>query len=68
MGEEYKAGQAWFHSNPHNQLGNDEGTEPTELTIVFFNVRHGDPLPVVGNQADPTDFSKAPPASCPRLC
>lgn len=64
--EEYTAGQAWAHK-PHRHLGTVEGNETAVLRIVGFNMKHGEPLPVVGSSMDHVDFSQAPPADCPRL-
>jgi quercetin dioxygenase-like cupin family protein len=64
--EEYTAGQAWAHK-PHRHLGTVEGNEPAVVRIIGFNMKHGDPLPVVGSGADHVDFTQAPPADCPRL-
>lgn len=64
--EEYHAGQAWAHK-PHRHLGTVEGNEPAVVRIIGFNMKHGDPAPVVGSGADHVDFTQAPPADCPRL-
>lgn len=64
--EEYHAGQAWAHK-PHRHLGTVEGSEPAVLRIIGFNMKHGQPLPVIGSSMDHVDFSQAPPADCPRL-
>jgi hypothetical protein len=62
--EEYRAGDAWVHS-VHRHLGAVEGNEPVELTLFGFNLRHGDPMPVLDSNADHFDFSHAPPSECP---
>lgn len=64
--EEYTAGQAWAHK-PHKHMGTVEGNETAVLRIVGFNMKHGEPTPVVGSSMDHVDFSQAPPADCPRL-
>jgi quercetin dioxygenase-like cupin family protein len=64
--EEYSAGQAWAHK-PHRHMGVVEGNETAVLRIIGFNMKHGEPLPVVGSSLDHVDFTQAPPADCPRL-
>jgi quercetin dioxygenase-like cupin family protein len=64
--EEYTAGQAWAHK-PHRHMGTIEGNETAVLRIIGFNLKHGEPLPVLGSSMDHIDFSQAPPAECPRL-
>jgi quercetin dioxygenase-like cupin family protein len=62
--EEYRAGDAWVHS-VHRHLGAVEGNEPVEITLFGFNLRHGDPMPVLDSNPDHIDFSHAPPSECP---
>ena len=33
--------------------------------VVGFNLKHGEPLPVLDSNTDHLDFSHAPPADCP---
>lgn len=62
--EEYRAGDAWAHG-PHPHLGSVEGSEPVELTIFGFNLKHGESVPVFGSNPDHLDFSTPPPSECP---
>ena len=62
--EEYHAGDAWIHP-VHRHLGTVVGNEPAEITLFGFNLKHGDPPPVFGSNADHLDFFQAPPADCP---
>jgi len=62
--EEYHAGDAWIHPI-HRHLGTVVGNEPAEITLFGFNLRHGDPPPVFGSNADHLDFFQAPPSECP---
>lgn len=62
--EEYHAGQAWPHV-VHRHMGSVQGNEPVEVTLFGFNLRHGDPPPVFGSQADHLDFTHQPPSECP---
>jgi quercetin dioxygenase-like cupin family protein len=62
--EEYHAGDAWIHP-VHRQLGEVEGSEPVEITVFGFNLKHGQPLPGVGSAGDHLDFTQAPPSECP---
>jgi quercetin dioxygenase-like cupin family protein len=64
--EEYSAGQAWAHK-PHKHMGVNEGNETAVVRIIGFNMKHGEPMPVVGSNTDHIDFTQAPPADCPRL-
>jgi quercetin dioxygenase-like cupin family protein len=64
--EEYHAGQAWAHK-PHKHMGVNESNETAVVRIIGFNMKHGQPMPVVGSNMDHIDFSQAPPADCPRL-
>ena len=64
--EEYSAGEAWAHK-PHRHMGVNEGNETAVVRIIGFNMKHGDPMPVVGSNMDHIDFSQSPPADCPRL-
>lgn len=63
----YTVGQGYVHNSRHTHMYVNEGNEPNEVTVVWFNIRHGDPLPVVGSAADALDFSPLPPTDCPRL-
>lgn len=62
--EEYRAGDAWVHS-VHRHLGAVQGSEPAEITLFGFNLRHGDPMPVLDSNPDHLDFTHAPPSECP---
>ena len=62
--EEYHAGDAWIHPI-HRHLGTVVGNEPAVITLFGFNLRHGDPPPVFGSNADHLDFFQAPPSECP---
>lgn len=62
--EEYRAGDAWVH-NVHRHLGAVQGSEPAEITVFGFNLRHGDPVPVFDSNPDHFDFTHAPPSECP---
>jgi quercetin dioxygenase-like cupin family protein len=62
--EEYRAGEAWVHS-VHRHLGAVQGNEPVEITLFGFNLRHGDPMPVLDSNPDHLDFTHAPPSECP---
>jgi quercetin dioxygenase-like cupin family protein len=62
--EEYHAGDAWVHP-VHRHLGAVQGNEPAEITLFGFNLKHGEPMPVLGSQPDHFDFSQAPPGDCP---
>ncbi|HZQ78364.1 MAG TPA: hypothetical protein VFE55_13600 [Acidimicrobiia bacterium] len=62
--EEYHPGDAWVHP-VHRHLGVVEGNEPAEITVFGFNLRHGEPLPVLGSNGDHFDFLYAPPSECP---
>ena len=62
--EEYHAGEAWAH-NPHPHMGAVVGNEPVELTVFGFNLKHGEPMPVLGSNPDHFDFSTPPPSECP---
>ena len=62
--EEYHAGDAWVHP-VHRHLGTVVGNEPAEITLFGFNLKHGDPPPIFGSNADHLDFFQAPPADCP---
>jgi quercetin dioxygenase-like cupin family protein len=62
--EEYQAGEAWPH-DVHRHLGAVQGNEPVELTLFGYNMKHGDPMPLLDSNPDHLDFMHAPPASCP---
>jgi quercetin dioxygenase-like cupin family protein len=62
--EEYHAGDAWIHPI-HRHLGTVVGNEPAVITLFGFNMKHGDPPPVFGSNADHLDFFQAPPSDCP---
>ena len=62
--EEYRAGDAWAHVK-HRHLGAVQGDQPAEITLFGFNLRHGDPAPVFGSNADHLDFAQSPPQECP---
>lgn len=62
--EEYRAGDAWVH-DVHHHLGAVQGNEPVEITLFGFNMRHGEPAPVLGSQPDHFDFAQPPPSECP---
>lgn len=62
--EEYHAGEAWIHP-VHRHLGVVEGNEPAVITLFGFNLRHGEPLPVLDSNPDHFDFMQAPPSECP---
>jgi quercetin dioxygenase-like cupin family protein len=62
--EEYHAGDAWIHP-VHRHLGAVVGDQPAEITLFGFNMKHGDPAPVIGSQPDHFDFFYAPPQECP---
>jgi quercetin dioxygenase-like cupin family protein len=62
--EEYHAGDAWIHP-VHRHLGVVEGNEPAVITLFGFNLRHGEPLPVLDSNPDHFDFTQAPPSECP---
>jgi quercetin dioxygenase-like cupin family protein len=62
--EEYHAGEAWIHP-VHRHLGVVEGNEPAEITLFGFNMKHGEPAPVLNSQPDHFDFFYAPPSECP---
>jgi quercetin dioxygenase-like cupin family protein len=64
--EEYSAGQAWAHK-PHRHMGVNEGTESAVARVVGFNMKHGDPMPIVGSNPDHFDFTQLPPSDCPRV-
>jgi quercetin dioxygenase-like cupin family protein len=64
--EEYTASQAWAHK-PHRHMGTVEGKEAAVIRIIGFNMKHGEPLPVLGSSGDHIDFTQTPPADCPRL-
>ncbi|HZQ76322.1 MAG TPA: hypothetical protein VFE55_03260 [Acidimicrobiia bacterium] len=62
--EEYHAGDAWIHPT-HRHLGAVQGNEPVEITVFGFNLKHGEPKPVLGSIPDHLDFTQAPPSECP---
>ena len=62
--EEYHAGDAWVH-DVHRHLGAVQGSEPVEITLFGFNLKHGEPMPVFGSNPDHFDFTQPPPADCP---
>lgn len=62
--EEYRAGDAWAHT-VHRHLGAVQGDQPVEITLFGFNLKHGEPAPIFGSNADHLDFSQAPPQDCP---
>jgi quercetin dioxygenase-like cupin family protein len=62
--EQYHAGDAWVHP-VHRHLGAVQGNEPVEITVFGFNLKHGEPMPVLGSNPDHLDFTQAPPSECP---
>ena len=62
--EEYRAGDAWVHP-VHRHMGAVQGNEPVEITVFGFNMKHGEPKPVLGSQPDHLDFFHSPPSECP---
>jgi quercetin dioxygenase-like cupin family protein len=62
--EEYHAGDAWVHP-VHRHLGAVQGNEPAEITVFGFNLKHGQPMPVLGSLPDHLDFTQPPPSECP---
>ena len=62
--EEYRAGAAWVH-DVHRHLGAVQGSEPAEITLFGFNLKHGEPMPVFDSNPDHLDFTHAPPSECP---
>jgi quercetin dioxygenase-like cupin family protein len=62
--EEYHAGDAWAHV-VHRHLGAVQGNEPAEVTLFGFNLKHGEPMPVLGSNPDHLDFAHGPPSECP---
>jgi quercetin dioxygenase-like cupin family protein len=62
--EEYRAGDAWAHV-VHRHLGVVQGNEPVEITLFGFNLRHGEPMPVLASNPDHLDFTQSPPSECP---
>lgn len=62
--EEYRAGDAWVH-DVHRHLGSVQGSEPAEITLFGFNLKHGEPMPALGSNPDHLDFAHAPPSECP---
>jgi quercetin dioxygenase-like cupin family protein len=62
--EEYHAGDAWAHV-VHRHLGAVQGDQPAEITLFGYNLKHGDPAPIFGSNADHLDFFQAPPQECP---
>lgn len=67
--EEYVPGQAYTHVGGLH-MGVNEGDEPVDLVIIYFNLPHGgvgQMVPGVGNTMDGIDFTPLPPAECPRL-
>ncbi len=63
--ETYTAGDAFYHP-PHRHIAYNRGQSRLKLTVVFFNLPHNTPLPVIGNQTTAVDFTQAPPADCVR--
>jgi len=62
--EEYHPGDAWIHP-VHRHLGAVQGSEPVEITVFGFNLKHGEPMPALGSVPDHLDFTQAPPSECP---
>jgi quercetin dioxygenase-like cupin family protein len=62
--EEYRAGEAWVHP-VHRHLGATQGNEAAEITVFGFNLKHGEPLPVLESVPDHLDWGYAPPSECP---
>jgi quercetin dioxygenase-like cupin family protein len=65
----YTRGQAYNHAHAdrHSHMAVNEGNEAVESTAIYFNLPHGNPIPVVGGQADAFDFSPLPSTDCPRV-
>lgn len=62
--EKYQAGDAWVH-DVHRHLGAVQGNEPVEITLFGFNLKHGEPMPVLDSNLDHLDFTQPPPQECP---
>lgn len=64
--EVYTPGQAYTHVGGFH-LGANEGTEPADVTIVYFNLPHGGngAVPVVGHTIDAVDFTPCRRSSAP---
>ncbi len=66
---EYSAGQAYSHPGGLH-LASNEGSDPVEITVVYFNLPHGGAgavVPVLGNTLDAVDFTPLPPRDCPSI-
>jgi quercetin dioxygenase-like cupin family protein len=65
--ETYRPGQAFIHQGGLHMAVN-EGTEPLDATIIYFNLPHGSPASFVpgAGSLDGIDFTALPPTDCPR--